>query len=1130
MVSLNLAVGLGVKPGGFGGGGDIVAPLISDPTSTSVTGSGATIGFSTDEIGGVAKAVILPYGDTVPTKDQIMNGLDAVGNPALAVASITGPVFGANTAAVTGLDDGNQFDFHWVHEDEAGNRSNIIGAAFTTLDTTAPILTSPTGVATGPTTATGVVTTDSGDGTAWRYTSLSGTPPSQGDLVDGTGAEVHVTATVSSPGVINFLNLSALTAGQTYWNHYLHRDSNNNYSLIVSSDSFTQPTETYDVLIADNSELTTFLAQSDATISGLVAALADGVYTPPDINGRTFAETVTFTSLNKNTYGGGALIKGWKLIGSTNVRLEYLDVNRDFTVGVNVPWTGHLYIDGCTAPQVHRCRIYGTTFPTYTAYDHDEVLTRTGGLKDWQLDTAFWYAYRYPKAQHNFFGIANVGDPNVGALFTENKIEYCYSGIRCKYHQDSIVRANLVGPFYNTGIHNAGSGLQDVYTTSNHVFGGTASVEDYGTANPFEAEYANEHTDSSDGFNTYLSFDPAGASQWNENTVGSVYAEIQVGGGRNVRLRIEFVGAGTYLDSDPVTNTGGEYVAVAIEDFTIPAGVTAIRVGILNEAGSGQSKMTHIVLGSRDYGPHSSLYAFTPGTKTIPYTNINYTANIGTATALRGDHSFMKLDDLSGDGSYVNCSMVGNIGESHANIGMEICNPDGGRVENNLMFSTRPDDTPDFKATNEAATGPTRAQLRYANNITGLLVNGGFDILDLNNQDIRIGGSAPADYASAFAGSFTNYEIVTDPLTKFAPKAGGIVDLAQPTTGPVNTIVAWPPNFLTEPSEATVTDDQPDKLLINDVVNAPLDSTVTSNTATFVGLTTAASFHLITAGFSYIKNGGAAATADTTFAYGDTIAFTTDTSAVEDDVQVFYYAIDDEEYAWIVTNTGTYTQVRAQFDAGGTTEYRRVGKIMVESEELTIVGTVNFDASLAAACRLVDIGGRIYIQRFTSGNVQIVTQENGAASIFASGSIVTLSGAMPDHSVDYHFHYRVVNTDGARSAVFTVEVGGVKTEYDLFALFGAAAGTEGLLYTDGTSTGIGSNAGGTSTKVIGQMADVWIGPVARPFSDFFDVDGNPLPLTGYTAPAFLATTETSWETGTHEGTAGVFTSVGITAA
>ncbi|MBV2128153.1 fibronectin type III domain-containing protein [Arsukibacterium indicum] len=96
-----------------------------------------------------------------------------------------------------------------------------------------PVLTLPTGAATGETTASGSVTTDTASGTLYAAVTTSAMPPSKPDIIAGTGAAYATNQAVTATGVQN-VNATGLTAETTYYWHFLHNDSN-----VATSDSFT---------------------------------------------------------------------------------------------------------------------------------------------------------------------------------------------------------------------------------------------------------------------------------------------------------------------------------------------------------------------------------------------------------------------------------------------------------------------------------------------------------------------------------------------------------------------------------------------------------------------------------------------------------------------------------------------------------------------------------------------------------------------------------------------------------------------------------------------------------------------------------------------------------------------------
>lgn len=113
------------------------------------------------------------------------------------------------------------------------------GYGINEADTTAPILSSPTGTATSHNTASGTVSTDEGNGTLYWFVSTSGTPPSAANLKTGVGAASYGNQSVTGTGTQTVSSITGLTASTGYYIHYLHTDAATNDSDIVTSAQFT---------------------------------------------------------------------------------------------------------------------------------------------------------------------------------------------------------------------------------------------------------------------------------------------------------------------------------------------------------------------------------------------------------------------------------------------------------------------------------------------------------------------------------------------------------------------------------------------------------------------------------------------------------------------------------------------------------------------------------------------------------------------------------------------------------------------------------------------------------------------------------------------------------------------------
>lgn len=100
-------------------------------------------------------------------------------------------------------------------------------------DTTAPILTFPTGTATGSTTANGSVTTNEGNGTLYRLASTNATESA------ATIKAAALTTTVTATGA-QAVSFTGLTPATTYYTHFVHVDAALNESFVADAPvSFT---------------------------------------------------------------------------------------------------------------------------------------------------------------------------------------------------------------------------------------------------------------------------------------------------------------------------------------------------------------------------------------------------------------------------------------------------------------------------------------------------------------------------------------------------------------------------------------------------------------------------------------------------------------------------------------------------------------------------------------------------------------------------------------------------------------------------------------------------------------------------------------------------------------------------
>lgn len=142
-------------------------------------------------------------------------------------------VSGVQSVGFTDLATDTTYYAHYVQDDSSANESNVVSSAgFDMPDTVPPVLSLPTGVASGAYSATGSVTTDDSEGAIYYLATTNAVE---------TAATVKASPrnrVVSATGVYN-ITYTGLTPETTYYLHYIHIDGGDNESNVASSASFT---------------------------------------------------------------------------------------------------------------------------------------------------------------------------------------------------------------------------------------------------------------------------------------------------------------------------------------------------------------------------------------------------------------------------------------------------------------------------------------------------------------------------------------------------------------------------------------------------------------------------------------------------------------------------------------------------------------------------------------------------------------------------------------------------------------------------------------------------------------------------------------------------------------------------
>lgn len=278
--------------------GDSTAPTLSSGVGTATGSTTATVGATTDEANGTMYAIV-STSSTPPSSTQIQAGQTNTGSAAPWSGNQAITTTGAKTFNATGLTASTTYYPYVQHKDAAGNNSTVLsGPSFTTSaggDTTPPTLTSPTGTATGSTTASGTVSTNEANGTLYYLATTNSTETAA--TVKASGASQAVTAT----GTQN-VSVIGLTASTTYYMHYVHRDAAGNDSTVSNSSSFTTNAGgTLTIGVLKNNTGTVLASQTGITVHVYTTAGAFVVTKTGQTSNGSGNMTVTDGAINVGT-------------------------------------------------------------------------------------------------------------------------------------------------------------------------------------------------------------------------------------------------------------------------------------------------------------------------------------------------------------------------------------------------------------------------------------------------------------------------------------------------------------------------------------------------------------------------------------------------------------------------------------------------------------------------------------------------------------------------------------------------------------------------------------------------------------------------------------------------------------
>jgi hypothetical protein len=216
-------------------GGAIATPSLTSLTTATDSGASSTDAITNDttpDINVDWGADPPLTGDFIEVRNGgtlIVNHLVTAGEEGSGIVSLDFPLSaGSNSLTVT---------------HKRGASSSSPSSAFVVvIDTTAPTLSSPTGVKTGITTATLGVTTNDATGTLYGVLTLNSTLPTAAQIKAGQNAAGSAAAYAFNQAVSTTTptkNATGLTGSTTYYAYYMQEDVAGNQSTVPTGVSFT---------------------------------------------------------------------------------------------------------------------------------------------------------------------------------------------------------------------------------------------------------------------------------------------------------------------------------------------------------------------------------------------------------------------------------------------------------------------------------------------------------------------------------------------------------------------------------------------------------------------------------------------------------------------------------------------------------------------------------------------------------------------------------------------------------------------------------------------------------------------------------------------------------------------------
>jgi hypothetical protein len=255
---------------------DTTAPVLTSTSASSITATGATLNFTSNEAG-TYYYLVYTAASTAPNAATVETQGAAAPTVAKGSASTTAS---AKTVPVTGLSALTSYKAYVIVKDAAGNRSAVSTIEFTTVavpDTTAPVL-SATSASSINTTGATLNFTSNEAGTYYYliYSSADSAPVAATVEAQGTALAKGTTTTTASAKAVA---VTGLTTSTSYKAYVIVKDAAGNKSL-VSTITFSTASKT--------SQTITFVTPAAMTVGETQTVVATS----------TSGLVVTLTSIN----------------------------------------------------------------------------------------------------------------------------------------------------------------------------------------------------------------------------------------------------------------------------------------------------------------------------------------------------------------------------------------------------------------------------------------------------------------------------------------------------------------------------------------------------------------------------------------------------------------------------------------------------------------------------------------------------------------------------------------------------------------------------------------------------------------------------------------------------------------